>query len=71
MLFCPSRVSRPIFFTSTNFSDTDVDAEQQKSILAIALYVAFADGAKHEREEIRCIAESFGGEVGTPDVGGG
>ena len=42
--------------------------EQQKSIHAIALFAAFADGAKHdrEREEIRRIAESLGGE---PEVG--
>ncbi|MFZ3173332.1 MAG: GTPase [Thiobacillus sp.] len=41
-----------------------MNPEQQKSILAIALYAAFADGAKHdrEREEIRRIAESLGGE---------
>ena len=44
--------------------------EQQKSILAIALFAAFADGAKHdrEREEIRRIAESLGGEAGAPDL---
>ena len=47
-----------------------MNAEQQKSILAIALYAAFADGAKHdrEREEIRRIAESLGGESGAPDM---
>lgn len=41
-----------------------MNPEQQKSILAIALFAAFADGAKHdrEREEIRRIAESMGGE---------
>ena len=41
-----------------------MNPEQQKSILTIALYAAFADGAKHdrEREEIRRIAESLGGE---------
>lgn len=39
-------------------------------ILAIALHAAFADGAKHdrEREEIRRIAESLGGEAGAPDL---
>ena len=44
--------------------------EQQKSILAIALFAAFADGAKHdrEREEIRRIAESLGSEAGAPDL---
>ena len=32
-----------------------MNAEQQKSILAITLFAAFADGAKHdrEREEVR------------------
>jgi uncharacterized membrane protein YebE (DUF533 family) len=32
-----------------------MNPEQQRSILAIALFAAFADGAKHdrEREEIR------------------
>lgn len=47
-----------------------MNPEQQKSILAIALYAAFADGAKHdrEREEIRRIAESLGGEAGAPDL---
>ncbi|OZA29814.1 MAG: GTPase, partial [Hydrogenophilales bacterium 17-64-11] len=46
-----------------------MNPEQQKSILAIALYAAFADGAKHdrEREEIRRIAESLGGSD-TPDL---
>ncbi|MDO9091346.1 MAG: DUF533 domain-containing protein [Rubrivivax sp.] len=45
-----------------------MNREQQKSILAIALYAAFADGAKHdrEREEIRRIAESLGGEAEGP-----
>ncbi|MDP3031060.1 MAG: DUF533 domain-containing protein [Rhodocyclaceae bacterium] len=44
--------------------------EQQRAILAIALYAAFADGAKHdrEREEIRRIAESLGGDAGAPDL---
>lgn len=47
-----------------------MNPEQQKSILAIALYAAFADGAKHdrEREEIRRIAESLGGEAGGADL---
>ena len=47
-----------------------MDAEQQKSILAIALYAAFADGSKHdrEREEIRRIAESFAGTAEGPDL---
>lgn len=47
-----------------------MNPEHQKSILAIALYAAFADGAKddREREEIRRIAESLGGEPGAPDL---
>ena len=47
-----------------------MNAEQQKSILAIALYTAFADGSKHdrEREEIRRIAETLGGEAAAPDL---
>ena len=47
-----------------------MNAEQQKSILAIALHAAFADSAKHdrEREEIRRIAESFAGDAGAPDM---
>lgn len=47
-----------------------MNPEQQKSILTIALYAAFADGAKHdrEREEIRRIAESLGSEAGAPDL---
>ena len=47
-----------------------MNPEQQKSILAIALFAAFADGAKHdrEREKIRRIAESLGGEAGAPDL---
>lgn len=46
-----------------------MNPEQQKSILVIALYAAFADGAKHdrEREEIRRIAESLGGSA-SPDL---
>ena len=49
-----------------------MNPEQQKSILAIALFAAFADGAKHdrEREEIRRIAESLGGAAGAPDLAG-
>jgi len=50
-----------------------MNPEQQKSILTIALYAAFADGAKHdrEREEIRRIAESLGGEAeGAADLAG-
>jgi uncharacterized protein (DUF697 family)/tellurite resistance protein len=44
--------------------------EQQKSILAITLYAALADGAKHdrEREEIRRIAESIASDAGASDL---
>ena len=44
--------------------------EQQQSILAIALFAAFADSNKddREREEIRRIAESLGNEAGTIDL---
>jgi len=47
-----------------------MNPERQRSILAVALFAAFADGAKHdrEREEIRRIAESLGGEAGAPDL---
>lgn len=47
-----------------------MNAEQMKSILTIALYAAFADGSKHdrEREEIRRIAESFAGTADGPDL---
>ncbi|MFO7483332.1 YcjF family protein [Oceanibaculum nanhaiense] len=47
-----------------------MNPEQQKSILTIALYAAFADGAKHdrEREEIRRIAESLATDAGVPDL---
>ena len=43
-----------------------MNPEQQKSVLAIALYAAFADGARHDRErdEIRRIAEALSGEAG-------
>lgn len=43
-----------------------MNSEQQKSILAIALHAAFADGAKHERErgQIRRIADSLAAEAG-------
>ena len=47
-----------------------MNPEQQKSILAIALYAAFADGAKddREREQIRQLAESLANENGAPDL---
>ena len=44
--------------------------DQQKSILTIALLAAFADGNKDdaEREEIRRIAQSLGGDGGMADL---
>jgi uncharacterized protein (DUF697 family)/tellurite resistance protein len=47
-----------------------MNSEQQKSILAIALYAAFADGAKddREREQIRQLAASLANENGAPDL---
>jgi uncharacterized protein (DUF697 family)/tellurite resistance protein len=44
--------------------------DQQKAILTIALFAAFADGKKHdtEREQIRQLAESLGSETGTQDI---
>lgn len=46
--------------------------EDQKSILTIALYAAFADGDKHdrEREEIRRIADSLATQAHAPELGG-
>ena len=47
-----------------------MNAEQQRALLAIALFAAFADGAKHARERarIRRIADSLAGEAGAPDL---
>jgi uncharacterized protein (DUF697 family)/tellurite resistance protein len=47
-----------------------MNPEQQRALLAIALFAAFADGEKHdrEREEIRRIADSLAGEAGAPDL---
>lgn len=47
-----------------------MNPEQQRSLLAIALFAAFADGAKdeREREHIRAMAESLAGEAGAPDL---
>ena len=49
-----------------------MNADQQKSLLAITLYAAFADGDKHdrEREEIRRIAESLSSDASAPDLTG-
>lgn len=46
--------------------------EEQRSILAIALFAAFADGAKddREREEVRRIAESLADDSGSVDLAG-
>ncbi len=46
--------------------------QDQKSILTIALYAAFADGDKHdrEREEIRRIADTLATQVNAPELGG-
>ena len=47
-----------------------MNPEQQQSLLAIALFAAFADGAKddREREHIRRIADSLAGESGRQDI---
>lgn len=47
-----------------------MNADQQKSILAITLFAAFADGAKHdrEREEVRRIADSLATDAAAPDL---
>lgn len=44
--------------------------DQQRAILTIALFAAFADGKKHdsEREQIRQLAESLGSETGIQDI---
>ncbi len=46
--------------------------QDQKSILTIALYAAFADGDKHdrEREEIRRIADTLATQAHAPELGG-
>jgi len=47
-----------------------MNPEQQRATLTIALFAAFADGAKHdrEREAIRRIADALAGEAGAPDL---
>lgn len=47
-----------------------MNPDQQRALLAITLFAAFADGEKHhrEREEIRRIADSLAGEAGAPDL---
>ena len=49
-----------------------MNPSDQKSLLAIALFAAFADGekAESEREEIRRIAASLAGEAGGPELAG-
>ena len=44
--------------------------DQQKTILTIALFAAFADGKKDDREseQIRQLAESLGNETGVQDI---
>ncbi|MDP3087524.1 MAG: DUF533 domain-containing protein [Methylotenera sp.] len=43
---------------------------EQRAILTIALFAAFADGEKHdhERENIRHLAQSLGSETGAQDI---
>lgn len=47
-----------------------MNIEEQKSILVVALYAAFADGVKDEREheQIRGIAASLADSAGAPDL---
>jgi uncharacterized protein (DUF697 family)/tellurite resistance protein len=49
-----------------------MNTDQQHAILTIALLAAFADGAndEREREQIRRLAETLGGEPGAPDLAG-
>jgi uncharacterized protein (DUF697 family)/uncharacterized tellurite resistance protein B-like protein len=47
-----------------------MNPEQQRAILTLVIYAAFADGEKHarERDEIRRIAESLADEAGVLDL---
>jgi uncharacterized protein (DUF697 family)/tellurite resistance protein len=47
-----------------------MNSEQQRAILTLALFAAFADGEKHarEREEIRRIADALAADAGAPDL---
>jgi len=47
-----------------------MNPEQQRAILTLALFAAFADGEKHarEREEIRRIADALAADAGAPDL---
>ena len=49
---------------------TQMTQGEQKAILAIALYAAFADGIKEEREreEVRRIAATLADQAGAPDL---
>jgi uncharacterized protein (DUF697 family)/tellurite resistance protein len=49
-----------------------MNSQQQQALLSIALLAAFADGNndEREREQIRRLAESLGGETGAPDLAG-
>jgi len=49
---------------------THMTHDEQKAILAIALFAAFADGIKEERErtEVRRIAEALAEQTGAPDL---
>ena len=51
---------------------TTMTPQDQKSILTIALYAAFADGDKHdrEREEVRRIADTLATQAHAPELGG-
>ncbi len=47
-----------------------MNPDQQKALLAITLFAAFADGTKHdrEREDIRRIADSLATDANAPDL---
>ncbi len=49
---------------------TQMTRDEHKAILAIALYAAFADGIKEEREreEVRRIAATLADQAGAPDL---
>ena len=49
---------------------TQMTHDEQKAILAITLFAAFADGIKEERErdEVRRIAEALAEQAGAPDL---
>ncbi len=47
-----------------------MNPEQQRAILTLTLFAAFADGEKHarERDEIRRIADALAADAGAPDL---